>query len=173
MATRKDYVDNLDLANVKLSGNQSISGEKTYSGAMNVNNTFECDGGGSTGNWIPGLTSNTYDLGTNGFRWRILYTNNTVNVSDIRKKQQIRQADSAEVLVAKELAGMFKMYKLNEEVESGNAKHRCGVMAQELIEVFASHGLSADDYAMLHRVDDDLNINYTELMAFILMGMIN
>ncbi len=83
---------------------------------------------GVTNHWIPN-NSNIYDLGTSAYRWRTLYTNNTVNVSDIRLKRDVKplKYGLSEVLQLRPVS-----YVLNDDKEE---EVRLGLIAQEALKL--------------------------------------
>jgi hypothetical protein len=98
------------------------------------------------------ISDNTHLLGHPSYRWNTIYcTNSTINTSDIRQKQQIRDSSTPEKNTAIKLKSIFKAFKFNEAVEkkgSDKARWHFGVMAQEVKEAFESEGLKAEDYGL-------------------------
>jgi hypothetical protein len=137
--------------------------------------------------FIPG-DNNVKKLGDNGYRWsEVFAVNGTINTSDAREKQQVRDITDAERAVALKVKGLLKAYKWNHAVEAKGddaARWHFGVIAQELADAFTSEGLNAADYGMFtygewpEEKDVDGNVikeagnaygvRYTELLAFIL-----
>ena len=91
----------------------------------------------------------------------------TINTSDAREKQQVRELSDAEQAVARKVKEMVRAFKFNSEVEKGGARTHVGVVAQDVIAAFASEGLNAEDYAILSKDDDRYGVRYEQLLAFI------
>lgn len=177
---------------VYTTGSQSISGDKTFTGNINVGSTanqiYQTGGGllNLGANLVTGAsatipaTDNSANLGFTSFRWAQVYAvNGTINTSDASAKQQIAEFTPAEIAVGKRLRGLFRTYKMNDAVakKGPNARIHAGVMAQAVFDAFAAEGLDANKYS-LYCVDTwtDENgqqqtlcgIRYDELYAFIL-----
>ena len=139
---------------------------------------------------------NVADLGNGSNRWKVVYAGTgTINTSDEREKQQIRDIAQAEKAVALKVKGLLKAFKFNDAVEAkgDNARIHFGVIAQELRSAFESEGLIPENYACLCYdeweatdavLDSDGNIlapakpagsrygvRYDELLAFILAAL--
>lgn len=137
---------------------------------------------------LDGLTS----LGGPSARWTTVYAfTGTINTSDAREKQQVRQLSEKERAVANRLKSSIRAFKFNSSVEekSQGARIHFGVIAQDVISAFESEGLDAFDYAMICHdkwdeqpdiVDDDgsvirqytpagdrYGVRYEELLSFI------
>jgi hypothetical protein len=98
------------------------------------------------------ITDNITSNGEAAARWTVVYAaSGTINTSDIRDKQQIRDLSKQEKAVAKKLKGMIKAFKFNDAVaEKGeDARIHFGVMAQEVKSAFAEEGLDAFKYALM------------------------
>jgi hypothetical protein len=94
---------------------------------------------------------NIIDLGSSGARFDNIYaTNGTIQTSDEREKQDIRDITEAEARVAQACKGLLKAYRWKDMVaEKGdNARIHFGVIAQDLQAAFAVEGLDAGDYGM-------------------------
>ena len=94
----------------------------------------------------------TLNLGTAFQRWKTVYaTTGTINTSDVREKQQIRELSVKEVNVARSLKGLLRAYKWNTDVAAhGNdAKINFGIIAQDVIAAFAAEGLDAMAYNLV------------------------
>lgn len=136
---------------------------------------------------------NAYSCGSSGRRWSVVYAGTgTINTSDERAKQQIRELSEAERRVALGIKGMIRVFKFNDAVEKkgDGARWHFGVIAQEVKAAFEAEGLNAEDYGLFCYdewsetpavLDDDGNvlspatpagnaygIRYEELLAFIL-----
>jgi hypothetical protein len=97
------------------------------------------------------ISDNDTTLGSASHRFQQLFAGtSTINTSDIREKQQIRGISEAERAVAVMLKGMLRAFKWSEAVERKGdaARWHFGVMAQEVRDVFAEHGLDAHEYAL-------------------------
>jgi len=97
-------------------------------------------------------TDNTINLGTSGQRWSVVYAGTgTINTSDQREKQQIRELSDAERAVAVRLKGLLRAYKFNDAVEKkgDHARIHVGVIAQDVKAAFEAEGLDGFNYAVL------------------------
>jgi hypothetical protein len=97
------------------------------------------------------VTDNAVSIGTGSQRWSVVFAaTGTINTSDGREKQQIRDLDEAEKLVAARCKKIIKAYKWNEAVASkgDNARVHFGVIAQEVQQAFAAEGLDATNYGL-------------------------
>jgi hypothetical protein len=109
-----------------------------------------------TANVLPATNTgasidNSKDLGGSSFRWDDVYaTNGTIQTSDEREKQDIRDITEAEARVAQACKGLLKAYRWKDAVaEKGDdARIHFGIIAQDLQAAFAAEGLDAGDYAM-------------------------
>jgi hypothetical protein len=104
----------------------------------------------SSNNTKPGV-DNSYSSGTAANRWSVVYAGTgTINTSDARTKQQVRDLDEAERRVAQKVKGLLKSFKFNDAVEEkgDGARIHFGVMAQDVAAAFASEGLDASHYAL-------------------------
>ena len=164
--------------------------------------TIWATGGGSSVSYIkdqqgftPG-SDNTLRLGAPSARWTIVYAaTGTINTSDAREKQQVRELSDAERAVAVRIKSLIRAFKFNDAVEKkgDGARIHFGVIAQDVKAAFEAEGLVAEDYAVLcydewpetpEERDDDGNltqeyrpagnrygVRYEELLAFILGAM--
>lgn len=107
----------------------------------------------------PG-SDNALSLGSAALRWSTVYAaTGTINTSDARAKQQVRELDDAERAVAVRLKSLVRAFKFNDAVESkgDGARIHVGVIAQDVKSAFEAEGLIAEDYAILcHDVWDDI-----------------
>ena len=97
-------------------------------------------------------TDGTYKLGRAANRWgEVFAANGTINTSDQREKQQVRDLNSAERAVAVKVKGLIKAFKFNDAVtlKGDNARIHFGVMAQQVKEAFESEDLVAESYGLL------------------------
>jgi hypothetical protein len=109
------------------------------------------DAGFTTAKLFCPENNNLYDLGAAGLRWREVFAvNGTINTSDAREKQQIRDISDSEKLVSTKLKKLLKAYKWNNAVEEKgeNARIHFGVIAQDVKEAFESEGLDASKYGV-------------------------
>lgn len=143
----------------------------------------------------PGA-DNTQSFGEASFRWATLFAGTgTINTSDGREKQQVRDLSDAERAVAVRIKGLVRAFKFNDAVvrKGDDARTHVGVIAQEVIGAFEAEGLSAWDYALLcydewneqpEVLDDDgavisesvsagsrYGVRYEELLAFIIASL--
>jgi hypothetical protein len=106
---------------------------------------------GVEANYLYPRADNAYSLGLASFRPTVLYAvSGTINTSDGREKQQIRDLDATEKLVALRCKQIIKTYKWNEAVakKGDDARIHIGVVAQEVQQAFAEEGLDADKYGL-------------------------
>ena len=106
---------------------------------------------GVEANYLYPRADNAYSLGLGSFRPSVLYAaTGTINTSDGREKQQIRDLDATERLVALRCKQIIKAYKWNEAVDKkgDQARIHFGVIAQEVQQAFADEGLDADRYGL-------------------------
>lgn len=138
----------------------------------------------------------TTGLGQAARRWSTVYAvNGTIQTSDEREKQQIRELTEAEMRVAKTLKTLLRAFKYNDAVNAkgSNARIHFGVIAQDVVTAFESEGLDASAYGILcfdswedepEVLDNDGNvissavkagnrfgIRYDELLAFIIVAL--
>ena len=105
----------------------------------------------------------------------------TINTSDEREKQQIREVAKKERNVAVKVKPLIRAFKYNDSVKKKGegARVHFGVMAQDLKKAFESEGLRAGDYALLcydeweeeGEVKSRYGVRYEQLMAFILSAL--
>lgn len=144
---------------------------------------------------IP-VADNARNLGSASNRLSTVYAaTGTINTSDAREKQQVRELSDTEHAVAVKLKKLVRAFKFNDAVEAKGDKARVhfGVIAQDVIEAFRSEGLDASDYALLcydewdeqpEIKDDEGNviqayrvagsrygIRYEEFLAFLISAM--
>jgi hypothetical protein len=138
---------------------------------------------------VPG-SNNAMTLGNASLRWsEVFATNGTINTSDEREKQQVRDLTDVEKAVAQKIKGLICAFKWNHAVEEkgDDARIHIGVMAQEVKAAFESEGLDAHKYGMFcydewkEVVDDDGNVvvqagnsygvRYEQLLAFVIAAM--
>lgn len=106
----------------------------------------------SDGGHISPGTDNQQDLGRPDKRYNTVRAGTgTIATSDGRLKQDIAELSEVELAVAKDLKDLVRRYRFTDAVElkGGDARIHVGVIAQEVMRVFADHGLDACDYALL------------------------
>lgn len=98
-------------------------------------------------------------LGKSNLRFLDAFLTNNPNVSsDISLKEEIRDLHKAEKAAYKKIK--VKAYRL----KSDRRKIRIGVIAQDVIEAFASEGLNAFDYNIIEKDENGLlSVRYAEL----------
>jgi hypothetical protein len=108
---------------------------------------------------------NAQALGRASERWSVVYAGTgTINTSDERDKQQVRDLSAAERAVATRLKSLVRAFKFNDAVEAKGegARIHFGVMAQDVKEAFEAEGLNAFEYALL--CYDEWSDEYTEIL---------
>ncbi len=151
---------------------------------------------GSTGGYVAPNADNSLSNGLSNLRWSVIYAaTGTINTSDARSKQQVRDLSGAERAVAIRCKALLKAFKFNDAVESKGDKARIhfGVLAQDVDTAFAAEGLNAADYALfcydeweaqpeewdedghlIRKAQDAGNrygVRYEELLAFIISAL--
>lgn len=94
----------------------------------------------------------TMRLGSASYRPEYIFAvNGTINTSDAREKQQIRELSDKERAVAIRLKSLVRAFKWNSAVEAKGDKARIhiGVIAQDVKAAFEAEGLVAEDYSVL------------------------
>ena len=134
--------------------------------------------------------NNYIKLGRAGNRWsEVFAVNGTINTSDARQKQQVRELSDAEKAVAVRLKQLIRAYKFNDAVnkKSDEARIHIGVMAQEVQDAFTAEGLDAHKYGVFcydkwdaeidasgnvqKEAGDSYGVRYDQLWAFIIAAM--
>lgn len=95
---------------------------------------------------------NTITGGTAAERYSELFSaNGVINTSDQREKQDFRNLNDQEKQVAIELSKLPQIYRWKKSIEEkGNdARYHIGCVAQEVEQIFSSHGLDAGRYGVL------------------------
>jgi hypothetical protein len=142
----------------------------------------------------PG-SDNAITCGSASQRWSDVYSASpTINTSDASEKQQIMPLTAAEIAVAMELKSLVRSYKFNDSVNAKGSAARIhvGMIAQDIKDAFARHGLDAHSYGMFcydeweaieEIVEDGVviqasspagsryGIRYDELLAFIIAAI--
>lgn len=139
----------------------------------------------TNGAFKPGA-DNTYSLGTSANRWSVVYAaTGTINTSDVRSKQDVRDINELERQVAVAIKGLIKAFRFKDAVEQkgDDARIHFGVMAQQVAEAFQIVGLDPNRYAMFcydEWEDDEVagikagnryGIRYDELLAFVICAL--
>ena len=140
------------------------------------------------GNWQP-EADNTQNLGVGPFRWAQVFAGTgTINTSDERNKQDIRDVTAAEKAVAKRLRKMMRAYRFKDAVaaKGDGARWHFGIMAQQAAQAFEAEGLDPLAYGVIcydewaEETDGNGNvipagnlwgIRYDELLAFIVAAL--
>ncbi len=141
---------------------------------------------GDANKWMP-QNDGTQDLGQPSNRWDTVYaTTGTINTSDEREKQDIRDLSTSEVAVAARLKDLVKAYRFKSAYQSkgDDARIHVGVIAQDVIAAFAAEGLDAMRYGLVcyDEWEDEIGpegdvvtpagnrygVRYSELFAFVL-----
>lgn len=138
-------------------------------------------------------SDNVATLGAAAQRWSVVYAaTGAINTSDGRLKADVREVSAAEARVAVKLKALLRAYRFKDSMaEKGDAARiHFGVIAQDVVEAFASEGLDAHRYALLcfdkwdaspEQRDENGNlfapaveagerygVRYEELLAFVL-----
>jgi hypothetical protein len=138
-------------------------------------------------------TDNTYSCGGASNRWTVIYAaSGSINTSDGRAKEQVRELADSERAVAVRLKGLIRAFKFKDAVaaKGDGARIHVGVVAQDVIAAFAAEGLDAHKYALLcydkwdaseeevvvegklkkvkREAGESYGIRYEELLAFVL-----
>lgn len=139
---------------------------------------------------------NSQTLGASSKRWSVVYAGTgTINTSDGRLKEQVRDLEASEKKVAKKLKKLLRLFKFTDSVETKgeSARWHCGLVAQDVANVFIEEGLDPSKYSLFcydewnetpEILSEDgsveqvyipagnrYGIRYDELVCFILGGM--
>lgn len=138
----------------------------------------------ANGYWVRPRSDNTWSLGSAGLRWSVVYAaTGTINTSDARQKQQVRELSDAERAVAVRLKSLVRAFKFNDAVEKkgDDARIHVGVIAQEVMAAFQAEGLDPMHYGIVcydeWNAENDrpagnrYGVRYEELLAFIVGAM--
>ena len=153
----------------------------TTTSAGTVTKKFEFT---SDGNFIPS-SDNSQDLGSSSNRFDDIFaTNDSIQTSDERQKQDFETITEAEKRVATVLKSKLKKYKFKDAVTSKgeSARIHFGIIAQEIKTAFEAESLDPASYGMFcydemfttdeegnkTKVSDSYGVRYSELFAFIL-----
>ena len=134
----KSVVDNaVELRNVDGNGVFLYNGGSRRVGALNAD--------------FRPVVDNSLQLGTASTRWQEVFAiTGTINTSDSRHKEQVRELSDAEKAVAVRLKGLIRTFKWTDAVEDKGdaARTHVGVMAQDVKSAFESEGLVAEEYGV-------------------------
>ena len=150
---------------------------------------------GGNGALLPS-TDNLLNIGHTSNRFKTIYAGTgTINTSDAREKQGVRELSEAERAVAMRLKGLVRCFTFNDAValKGEDARIHCGVIAQDVKAAFEAEGLVAERYAILcydewpeqaevvtdegevvtpHRAAGNrYGVRYEELLAFIVSAI--
>jgi Chaperone of endosialidase len=102
--------------------------------------------------------SNTYDLGSGSYRWKNIYSNNVLNVSDARLKTNIKDLNYG-------LAQILKLHSVQYNwKESSEKGTKIGFLAQELRNVIPE-AVVGDE------TKENLTVNYIELIPVLVKAI--
>ena len=161
---------------------------------------FVAGGAGRWGieaNYLYPRADNVYSLGLGAYRPTVIYAvSGTINTSDAREKQQVRELSEAERAAAVRCKGLIRTFKWNDAVEKKGdaARIHFGVMAQDIKAAFEAEGLDADKYGLFcydewdakdEVIDEDTGfviqearaagnrygVRYDQLLAFIISAI--
>jgi len=106
---------------------------------------------------IP-AASNTYDLGSSSYRWKTVYSNNILNVSDARLKKNITNLNYG-------LYSIMKMHPVQYDWKDDSEKmKKIGFLAQELKKVIPE-AVVGDE------TKETLAVNYVEIIPVLVKAM--
>jgi len=139
-------------------GDANLAGFWHQIGATVADNFWALRGWGTGAGYVWNSTGyrpnndNAKTLGTSSYRWSVVYSGTgTINTSDAREKQCIRELSDSERAVAVRLKSLIRAFKFNDAVEAKGSQARIhvGVIAQDVKAAFESEGLIAEDYAII------------------------
>lgn len=168
-----------------------VAGTLAYLDGTTQLHRFATDGTFRSLGAVRPATNNTTSLGVSGARWtEVFAVNGTINTSDARLKEQIRELSDAERQVAVKVKGLIKAFKFKHAIAAkgiDTARTHVGVIVQEVITAFESEGLDpfdygivcydtwdqelADDGSVAIEAGDVYSIRYEELLAFIIAAI--
>lgn len=174
----------LDYNNGRAYFDTGVTASQTaWIGAFGANNVAV------NGVWYPAI-NDTYSLGAASYKWtEVFATSGTINTSDERQKQDIRDLTASEQAVAVRLKSLVKAYRFKAayEKKGDDARIHVGVIAQEVVAAFQAEGLDPMRYGVVcydqwdDVVDEDGNVTlpagdsygvrYDELWAFIISAL--
>ena len=128
--------------------------------------------------------SGSIDLGGASHLWDTVFASTgTINTSDERAKQDIRDLSAAEAAVAVRLKGLVKAYRFKSayEAKGDDARIHIGVIAQDVVAAFQAEGLDPMRYGVVcydkwdadeeKEAGDAYGVRYDELWAFIISAL--
>ncbi len=101
--------------------------------------------------------NNTRNLGSTSYRWSVLYTSNSVNVSDRTTKTEIADCDLGTDFINTLQPKSYKMADLPEEHDDYSRKHY-GLIAQDLINTDLNDSVFGEQ-------DGEYSLAYNDLIA--------
>lgn len=151
--------------------------------------TFEAGVVRSLSDFVP-VSNAAASLGNPSNRWNTVFAaTGTINTSDARVKEDIKELSEVEKEIALELKSLIKTFRF----KADPTKVHTGIIAQEVLKVFDKHGLNAEDYGLIshdtwdevkeikdrygvavvpHKDAGDLyGIRYEELLCFIISAI--
>jgi len=130
-AAIRAYTDTDDSNASDDSGAHMLFYTKPMAGSLTLRFSINAEGFlTSYGSFLP-ASNNTYNLGSTSLRWSVLYTSNSVNVSDETLKTDIQDCDLGIDFVNTLKPKSFKMKDLEEKHDDYDKKHY-GLIAQDL-----------------------------------------
>jgi len=130
-AAIRAYTDTDDSNASDDSGAHMLFYTKPMAGSLTLRFSINAEGFlTSYGSFLP-ASNNSYNLGSASLRWSVLYTSNSVNVSDETLKTDIQDCDLGIDFVNTLKPKSFKMKDLEEEHDDYDKKHY-GLIAQDL-----------------------------------------
>jgi hypothetical protein len=153
----------LDIAEISNDGFQVISSADNYctirrggAFAIEAKGSLNIDAPGFNFIYLQGTVNpfvgNTHDLGTSGNRWRFIYSNNVLQVSDERLKNDIQDTDLGLDFVNKLRPVKYK----NNWAES--PRYHYGLIAQEVTASLAEYNKTTNDVGFVFTS----SISYTD-----------
>jgi hypothetical protein len=95
---------------------------------------------------------NTQALGSASFRWSEVFAGTgTINTSDARAKQDVRELSEAERAVASRIRGLIRAYRFTDAVaqKGDGARTHFGLIAQDVAAAFDAEGLDPLEYGIV------------------------
>ena len=136
------------------------------------------------------FSNKTMVCGSSGNAWKTVHTEATVNPSDQRTKEDQRSLNDKELIVAKQLKQLIKVFRFKDRsvLKYNNVvkdeknltiyqtdpvydnRFRVGVIAQEVIAIFDQENLDWREYSIVNEDPETgyYSINYNDLYAFII-----
>lgn len=103
-------------------------------------------------------TSNTYDLGSSSYRWKTVYSNNILNVSDARLKKNIANLNYG-------LPAVMKMHPVQYDwIDNYEEVKKIGFLAQELKQIIPE-AVAGDE------TKENLAVNYIEIIPVLVKAI--